>query len=162
MQTIADIMSYGLAAATPQSSLKDALERMRDARVGALPVREDERLVGIVTEEDIRQRAGADEADWDSKPVAQVMTQDPVWCFDDQPADDVLLLMARHAVRHVPVLDRNMRIEGMVSLTDMANRVAGFSDEVRQEAERVFGPEQLASTPTHGHRTSTSTADGRF
>lgn len=162
MQTIAEIMSYAPMAVTARNSLKDALDVMNDARVAALPVHEGERLVGIVTEDDIRHRANTAEQGWESAPIEQVMTREPVWCHADQSADEVLMLMTRHAVRHIPVLDRNLRIEGIVSLTDMANRVAGFPDEIRSEAERVFGPSQLASKPVHGHRTSASSADGRF
>ncbi|HEY8608245.1 MAG TPA: CBS domain-containing protein [Noviherbaspirillum sp.] len=160
MQKVSEIMSYNVATATPQSRLEDVIGALRSVDIGAVPVCDDGHLVGIITEEAIDPDAARGASG--TLLVADVMAEAPPCCFADQTSEEVAKLMASHKVRHVPVLDRNMRLQGMVTMADMAQRVAGFSEEIRKEIEDTFGTEQVLTAQSLGHKAATSSADGKF
>ncbi len=102
----------------PTASVLQAAQTMRDARVSSLLLLKDEHLFGLVTDRDLRNRALAAGLD-PASPVMEIATLAPL-CVDlAAPALDALLLMARHNVHHVPVLD-GQRVAGMVTATDLA------------------------------------------
>lgn len=108
----------------PETSLMQAAKRMRDAGVGCLPIRENDSLIGIVTDRDITCRGVAGDLDPANTPVREVMTEAVVWCFDDQDAQDAALMMEEHAVRRLPVFDHDKRLVGILSLDDLGRRVS--------------------------------------
>jgi CBS domain-containing protein len=84
-----------------------------------MPVREGDRLVGMITDRDIAVRAVAEGKGPDT-PIREVMTQDVKYCYDDDDTNDVARNMADIQVRRLPVLTRDKRLVGIVSLGDMA------------------------------------------
>lgn len=107
---------------------------MRDDNVGALPVGEDDRLIGMVTDRDIVARAVSDGWDPDAT-VRNVLSEEIYYCFEDEALDRAGQLMAEHQIRRLPVLNRDKRLVGMVAVSDLAR--AG--DDGRQAAMRAIG-----------------------
>lgn len=124
MNQICDVMTRDVRVVTPDDLLLDAAQRMQSMNIGALPVCDGDRLVGMVTDRDIVVRAVALARPAVSTPVGDVMTTPPRWCYDDQDIDDVLDEMRDAQVRRLPVLDREQRLVGIVSLGDLADRGA--------------------------------------
>jgi CBS domain-containing protein len=103
----------------PQLSLREAAQLMADKDIGALPVGENDRLVGMITDRDIAVRAVAQGLDADTA-VEQVMSQDVKYCFDDEDLDRAARNMAGLQVRRLLVLNRDKRLVGILSLSDMS------------------------------------------
>jgi len=128
MQTIATgniamqvhhLMSRDVATITPGTTLKDAARRMADLDVGALPVSDKDRLVGMITDRDIAVR-GVAQGRTASAKVRDVMTPQIKYCFDDQELDEIAINMADLQLRRLPVVDRDKRLVGILSLADIA------------------------------------------
>jgi CBS domain-containing protein len=116
---IRELMSRDVATITPGTSLRDAARRMAALNVGALPVSDKERLVGMITDRDIAVR-GVAEGKTPSAKVRDVMTPQIKYCFDDQELDEIAANMADIQVRRLPVVDRDKRLVGILSLGDIA------------------------------------------
>jgi CBS domain-containing protein len=112
-------MTCGLRVCHPEQTIHDCARMMVEHDVGALPVGENGRLVGIITDRDIAVRAVAARKTPDT-PVCEVMTKEVLYCFDDQELDHIAARMADARVRRVPVVDRNQRLVGILSLGDVA------------------------------------------
>jgi CBS domain-containing protein len=122
---IRDIMTRGAQIIDPDATLVEAARRMRAEGFGALPVGENDRLVGMVTDRDIVMRAVAEDCDPGDTLVREVMSQGVCYCFEDEDAEDAGAMMADHQVRRLPVLNRNKRLVGIVSLADLGLDAAG-------------------------------------
>jgi len=120
--------------------LKMAACRMSELDVGILPVTENDRLVGIITDRDIAIR-GIAEGLGPSAKVREVMTPEVKYCFSDQEIDEIAENMADIQVRRLPVVDRDKRLVGILSLGDIAT-----SDEIDQAAEALSGISRPAAT----------------
>lgn len=130
MKTIAEVMSRDVTSVTPDDSIREAAELMDDLDIGALPVTEGNRLVGMVTDRDITIRATAAGLGPDDTTVAEVMTEDICHCFEDQAVDDVMQDMRDIQVRRVPVVSRDDHtLIGIVALADLADASAGMQAE---------------------------------
>jgi CBS domain-containing protein len=103
----------------PDQTLYDCARMMAEHDVGALPVYENEVLVGMITDRDVAVRGVAARKEHDT-PVREVMTTRVLCCAEDQELDQVAARMAEARVRRVPVLDRNGRLSGILSLGDVA------------------------------------------
>ena len=121
---VKDAMTAKVEWIEPETSLMQAAKRMRDAGVGCLPVRENDSLIGIVTDRDITCRGVAGDLDPANTPVREVMTETVVWCLEDQDVQDAALMMEEHAVRRLPVFDHDKRLVGILSLDDLGRRVS--------------------------------------
>lgn len=119
---IGDVMSRDVCVVSPATTLREAAREMARRDVGCLPVGEDDRLVGIVTDRDIVVRAVAQARPADVTTVQDVMTTDVRCCYEDQSLDDAIEAMRRHQVRRLPVLDRQHLLVGIVSLGDIATK----------------------------------------
>jgi CBS domain-containing protein len=140
MQTIADIMTRDLECVAPQDSLREAARRMRDADIGALPVVDGQRLVGMLTDRDIAIRAVAEDLDLDT-PVEDIMSEDVLHCYDDQTVEDVLNDMGDMQTRRLPVLDHNTeQLVGIVSLGDLALQDPTLSGDTLREVSSPAPP----------------------
>ena len=123
MKIISQIMTRGVRAVKPSDSVIRAAQAMEELNVGALPVCDGERLVGILTDRDIAVRGVAQGlADQDAK-VHEIMTREVKWCTADESVDKVLQTMSIHQLRRMPVVDRQHHLIGMVSLGDIATQV---------------------------------------
>ena len=116
---IRDCMTRDVQLISPQDSIETAAAAMAEADTGALPVSDKDRLVGMVTDRDIAIRAIAAGKGPKAK-VAEVMSSDIRYCFDDDSVADVLHNMSDLQVRRLPVLNRDKRLVGIVSLSDLA------------------------------------------
>ncbi|ESX70044.1 MULTISPECIES: CBS domain-containing protein [unclassified Mesorhizobium] len=116
---VGNCMTKDVEIASPQQTLRDAAEMMGRLDAGAMPVGENDRLVGMITDRDIAIRGVAQGKTPDAK-VREVMSTEVRYCFDDEDAEDVLRNMADLKVRRLPVLNRDKRLVGIVSLGDLA------------------------------------------
>lgn len=146
MQTVSEVMSRNARSVAPGESLQRAAQLMGELDVGALPVCEGERLVGMVTDRDIAVRGIAVGKAPDSAQVEEVMSADVRSCFEHQPLDEVMAQMADSQVRRVPVVssDDERRLVGIVSLADLT-RKAQDAGQVEEVVERVSTPSADAS-----------------
>ncbi|WGF90857.1 CBS domain-containing protein [Marinivivus vitaminiproducens] len=117
-----DVMTRPVAIGSPDLSLRQAAEMMRDGDYGFLPIGENDRLIGAITDRDIAVRAVADGKDPNVTKVAEVMSEGTLYAFDDQTAEEAATIMATHQVRRLPVLNRDKRLVGVVALGDFAVR----------------------------------------
>lgn len=116
---VRDCMSVGVTITTPQTNVREAALMMREAETGSLPVAENDRLVGMITDRDIVIRAVAN-GKWADTPVGDVMTPEVHYCFDDEDLNIVAEKMGDLRVRRLPVLNRDKRLVGIVSLGDIS------------------------------------------
>jgi CBS domain-containing protein len=121
---VSDAMTTEVQLCTPDDTLKDAAEAMMVLNVGLLPVTENERLVGMISDRDIAIRGVAMGLGPDSL-VRNVMTEDVKYCFEDQQLEEITQNMGDIQVRRLPVLDRNKRLVGIIALGDIARSEVG-------------------------------------
>ena len=114
-----ELMTRDVRIANPDQSLQQAARLMAELDTGVLPVGENDRLVGMITDRDIAIRAVAEGKSPDTR-VRDVMTADVKYVFEDQEADEVSIIMSDLQVRRLPVVDRNKRLVGILSLGDLA------------------------------------------
>jgi CBS domain-containing protein len=117
---IESIMSRDVHTVRPDQSLREAAEAMRKLNVGSLPVREDDRLIGMLTDRDIVIRAVA-EGGSDERLVRDVMSPTVKYCYASDDVQAVARNMASLEVRRLPVLDADKRLVGIVSLANMVH-----------------------------------------
>jgi CBS domain-containing protein len=118
---VKEVMTTSVETTQPDRSLQEAAERMKTLNVGPLPVcNADGRLVGMVTDRDITVRAVAQGFGATMGAVRDVMSTDVVFCFEDQHVEDAARLMRDNQIRRLPVLNRNKKLVGIVSLGDLA------------------------------------------
>ncbi|MDB5839519.1 MAG: hypothetical protein JWQ23_1471 [Herminiimonas sp.] len=146
MQMVSEVMTRDVRFVTPQESLQHAAQMMDELNVGALPVCDGERLVGMVTDRDITVRGTAVGKRPQDAHVEDVMSGEVRWCFEDQPVDEVMIQMADSQIRRVPVVshDEAHRLVGIVALGDLAAKTtdAGQKQDVEQVVEMVSTPSQ--------------------
>ena len=119
---VSDAMTRDVRIATPGQPIRDVAKIMAEIDAGAMPVGENDRLIGMITDRDIAVRAVAQGKGPDT-PVREVMSTEKVlYCYDDEELDDVAKNMGDVQVRRLPVVNREKRLVGIVSLADLANR----------------------------------------
>jgi CBS domain-containing protein len=118
---ISKIMHRDVKIIGPDQTLRDAAAAMKKLDVGVLPVGEHDKLVGMITDRDIAIRGIAEGKGPDTK-TREVMSHEVKYCFDDEDVDHVAQNMAELQVRRLPVLNRDKRLVGIVSLGDLATQ----------------------------------------
>jgi CBS domain-containing protein len=118
-QKVEQAMTSDVRTVEPNTSLVEAARIMRDEDAGSVPVVEDGRVIGIVTDRDIVVRAVADGRDPGSTAVSDVCSTDPVTVEPNQDLDEALRLMAQHQVRRLPVVEGD-RLVGVLAQADVA------------------------------------------
>jgi CBS-domain-containing membrane protein len=118
---VGECMTRDVRMVQPGDTVQDAAMAMAQCDSGVLPVNEDDRLVGMITDRDIAIRGIACGKGPDAK-VRDVMSAEVRYCYMDDSAEDVLQNMSELQVRRLPVLDRDKRLVGIVSLSDLAGR----------------------------------------
>ncbi len=121
---VRDIMTKHAEWISADTPLKDVAKKMRDKDIGCLPVGENDRLIGMITDRDIACRAVASALDPASTKARDVMSKGVTWCFDDQTDAEAAELMETKKIHHLPVLSREKRIVGVLSIGDLALRSA--------------------------------------
>lgn len=132
MQQMKDVMSRHVQVVSPDATLKDAAVLMRDKGFGMLPVGENDRMIGTVTDRDIAIRAVAEGKNCESL-VRDVMTKDLVWAYEDDTVEEGARRMSECQIRRLPVVNADKRLVGIVSLGDFAVEV----DDIRLNAEAL-------------------------
>lgn len=115
-----EIMTPQVEVVAPTVPLVDCARKMRDLNVGAIPVCDGDRLQGMVTDRDLAIRGLAEGLNPKKTRVAEVMSADVAWCYEDQEASDAAAIMREKQIRRLPVLDRQKRLVGIVSLGDLS------------------------------------------
>jgi len=118
-QTIRELMTQNPRTVSPDQTIRDAAQIMRDEDTGVVPITEGDSLVGVVTDRDIAIRAIAEGKDGQTT-VREVASQDIVTIDPQQELDEALRLMAQHQVRRLPVVEEDGKLVGIVSQADVA------------------------------------------
>ena len=134
-----NVMTRDVEVVRPDASVQEAAAKMKQLDVGPLPVCDGKRVLGMVTDRDITIRAVAEGRDPKNTRVQEVMTEEVIYCYEDQDAEDAARMMAEKQVRRLLVLDRDKQLVGIVSLGDLAVDTA---DPIRagETLERVSQP----------------------
>ena len=117
---VQEVMTENVSVVDPDMRIPEIARRMRDEGIGALPVAEDQKLIGIVTDRDIVVRVIADGHDARVATARQIMSPNILYCFEDDSVDEVLQNMGDNQVRRLPVISREKRLVGVVSLGDLS------------------------------------------
>jgi CBS domain-containing protein len=117
---VADVMSREVKLVGPDDNVRQVAQIMREADTGILPVAEGDRLIGMLTDRDVTVRLVAEGRDPGQTKVRDVMTADIRYVFEDEELEHVAENMAQQQVRRLPVMNRQKRLVGVVSLGDMA------------------------------------------
>ncbi len=147
---VRDVMSTHVRIAKPDDPVQHAARLMREEDTGMLPVGEGDRLVGIVTDRDVALRLVADGKDAARTKVREVMTQEVRYVFEDEAIGHVAENMAEQQVRRLPVVNREKRLVGVVSLGDLTREgrlpphlagqaLGGISQEGGRHGQRAAG-----------------------
>jgi CBS domain-containing protein len=115
-----DVMTKNVQLTDPGTTLKSAAALMRDGDFGLLPVGENDRLVGTLSDRDIVVAAVAEGKDPNSTAVRDAMSEGIAYCFEDQSVDEAADVMRERQIRRLPVLNRDKRLVGIVALADLA------------------------------------------
>jgi CBS domain-containing protein len=136
---IKDIMTTEVQVLEPNDTLQTAAQKMRGHDIGLLPICDNDRLVGVVSDRDLAIRATAEGLDPRSTKVSQIKSDDVAYCYDDQSVEEAARVMQERQIRRLVVLDRkDKRMVGIVALGDVAtngtSKTAGEVLEVVSEA----------------------------
>jgi CBS domain-containing protein len=118
---VSEAMTRDVRVANPGQSIRDAARMMAEIDAGAMPVGENDRLVGMITDRDIVIRAVAQGKGPDT-PVREVMSSEVKYCFEDEDLEHVAKNMGDIQVRRLPVVNRDKRLVGIVALGDIARK----------------------------------------
>ena len=121
---VKEIMHKGVEWVSPETPLTALATRMLKHDVGAIPIGENDRLVGMVTDRDIAIRGLANGKDISKLTARDVMTKGVIWCWDTDNATNAARLMENKKIRRLPVIDDNKRMVGMLGLGDISHAVS--------------------------------------
>lgn len=122
---VRDVMTRGIDAVSPQTSLKDAARRMKELQTSLLPVATATGLIGMLTARDITIRSTAQGRDPAQTPVEDVMSLGIIACFEDQDLEEAICMMVNKQVGTLPVLDRQRHLVGRLSVEDLVFQAKG-------------------------------------
>ncbi len=146
---VREAMTREVRLARPEQTIQEAAKQMAELDIGALPVEENDRLVGMITDRDIAVRAVAQGRGPDCR-VRDVMSTEIKYCFEDQTVDDVTQNMGDLRVRRLPVVNRDKRLVGILSLGDIALE-DGAQDEAGEALTQISRPGGSHSQASQRH-----------
>jgi len=142
-----EAMTNDVKIASPNQTIRDAARLMAQIDAGVLPVGQNDRLVGMITDRDIAIRAvAADKGP--QTPIRDIMSKEVLYCFEDDEVDDVVQNMADIKVRRLPVLNHEKRLVGILSLGDIAlsdgagtagSALCGISEPSSEHSQSIEG-----------------------
>ena len=136
-----ELMSLRVEVASPDDSIQQAAKVMHRIDVGILPVGENDRLIGVITDRDIAVRAVAEGKDPKTTLVRDVMSAEVRYCYEDDEVESVAENMAELQVRRLPVVNADKRLCGLISLADIAReRRPREASEALEGISRQGGP----------------------
>ena len=134
---VGKIMHSGVEWVEADTPVTTLAKKMLEHDIGALPVGENDRLIGMVTDRDIAVRGVANGHDISKLTARDVMTKGVIYCGDTEDADDAVRIMESKQVRRLPVLNENKRMVGMLSLGDVSHATP---QRLTGEVRRRFPP----------------------
>lgn len=126
--TIAEVMTENVEIVSPDTTLDEVARKMRAIDCGSIPVAENDRLVGMITDRDIVIRCVAEACDPATTMAKDIMSRGIRYCYADEDVEHVLENMGEQTIRRLPVLNRSKELVGIVSLGDLA---AACDDEAQ-------------------------------
>ena len=132
MQQLKDLMSRDVKVVSPNMSICDAAKEMRDGDFGMMPVGEDDRMIGTISDRDIAIRAVAEGKGPDT-PVREVMSEGVAWAYENDSVEHAAKIMSERQVRRLPVVNQEKRLVGIVALGDFAVE----SSEIKPAAQAL-------------------------
>lgn len=144
MQTLSDVMTRKVQVISPDATIREAAQKMRGGDFGLLPVGENDRMIGAISDRDIAIRAIA-EGKESTTLVRDVMSDGVVWAYETDSVEEAAKLMSEHQIRRLPVVDSDKRLVGIVALGDFAvdTRDLEPAAEALQEISRPASTEPL-------------------
>lgn len=135
---VSETMSRDVRVASPDETVQAAAQMMADLDAGVLPVGENDRLIGMITDRDIAIR-GIAQGKGPGAKVHDVMTSEVKYCFEDQSVEEVSRNMADVRLRRLPVINRDKRLVGILSLSDIVSSQAEAGTEALKGISRRGG-----------------------
>lgn len=132
MQQLKELMSRDVKVVGPDMTIGEAAQKMRDGDFGMMPVGENDRMIGTISDRDIAIR-GVAEGKGAGAKVRDVMSTGIAWAYEDDSVEQAVAVMSKHQVRRLPVVDRDKRLVGIVALGDFAVE----KSEIRPAAEAL-------------------------
>ena len=120
MHTLKEVMSRDVQVSSPDDTIMEAAQQMREGNFGMMPVGENDRMIGAISDRDIAIRVVADGKDPGTTRVRDVMSGGIVWAYEDDSVGDAAKLMSEHQIRRLPILNADKRLVGIVALGDFA------------------------------------------
>jgi CBS domain-containing protein len=118
---VKDAMHKGVTWVEPDAKISELAQMMRDEEIGSIPVGENDRLIGMVTDRDIAIKGFADGKDVSTMTARDVMSGPILYCRADEDLEDAARIMEEHQVRRLPVIDDNKRMVGILTVGDIAS-----------------------------------------
>jgi len=146
MTQLRELMTRDVKVITPDTTIGEAAKKMRDGNFGMMPVEENDRMIGAISDRDIAIRAVAEGMDFSTK-VRDVMSKGVAWAYDDETVEQAVAIMSERQVRRLPVVNRAKRLVGIVALGDLAVDSSVDSSEIKPVAEAL----SEISKPPHIH-----------
>jgi CBS domain-containing protein len=140
---VSDVMTRDVRISSPEQTIREAARLMAEADTGVLPVGENDRLVGMITDRDITVRGVAAGKGPETK-VREIMSSEVKYCYDNQEADKVARNMADIKLRRLPVVNRDKRLVGILSLGDLAAAGAKKAGEALGNISQPDGAQNRA------------------
>lgn len=142
---IKDVMTKQCDWIAPDANLQQAAQMMKDKDIGFIPVGENDKLIGAVTDRDLVTRGLIGNMDSQQAQVRDVMTPKMYYCFEDQSVDEICQNMSDIKVRRLPVVNRDKRLTGIVSTGDLAQAQAQQTGEAIQGITSALQQNQKAA-----------------
>lgn len=117
---VRETMTRNVELGVPEMSLVEVAQKMREGDFGLLPIGEEDRLVGVITDRDIVIRAVAEGKDPQKTFAREIMSSKVLYCYEDQSLEEVAENLGENQIRRLPVLNREKRLVGILSLGDLA------------------------------------------
>ena len=119
MQKLKDVMSRDVKVISPDATIREAARKMLEGDFGMMPVGENDRLIGAISDRDIAIRGVAEGNDPNTK-VRDVMSEGITWAYDDDSVEKAAMIMSEHQIRRLPLVNSDKRLVGIVALGDFA------------------------------------------
>jgi CBS domain-containing protein len=139
-----EIMTPDVEVVDSKAVLKEAAAKMKQLDVGVMPVCDGEKLKGMLTDRDITVRATAEGRNPSKTKVSEIMSTDLAYCFEDQEVEEAVSLMEVKQIRRLPILSRDNRLVGIVSLGDIAVHAGdkNLAGDTLQEVSEPAAPKR--------------------
>jgi CBS domain-containing protein len=139
-QSLQSVMTTDVTSLPPSATVLEAAKVMKELNIGAIPICDGRRLMGMLTDRDIVVRLVAEQRDL-SEQVRTIMTGQVDYCYEDQDADEAVHIMQDRQIRRLPIVNRERELIGIVSLGDLAVKSdTGASGEALEQISQPAKP----------------------